>query len=1779
MVMKAHYCWISLSLLLVALLTGSPLLASEEALPDFCARKIRARVVALDQVYFWNRLGAVQPQGMIYALRDDVVHVDQDESSCDAPRLHLKPGQVRLRAGKRPRPLVLRMNAGDCLEIDFENLLSHHPTDEEQPRTRAASVHVVGLQAVHSIKDMGMDVGANGSAGDGVVPPGGKETYTLYAEKEGTYVMYSGGALAGGEGLSGSISAGLFGAVHVEPRGSEWYRSQVTRKDLDLASVPFFKLFRDHPVIDYNAIYHNRRDPDQCWRRRGTPILKILSKDNEIVHTDLTAIITGPGAGRFPAPDPPSTGLYPTRDEPFREFTIIFHDEIGAVQAFPHFEQPDLEFTLHSVRDAFAINYGTGGAGAEILANRLGVGPMSNCPECKYEEFFLSSWVVGDPAMVVDVPANAPCTILQVREGQPCKPGPGPKATKAFFPDDPSNVYHSYLNDRVKFRNLHAGSDDHHIFHLHAHQWTHTAASDESSYLDSQAIGQGASFTYEIAYGGSGNRNKTVGDAIFHCHFYPHFAQGMWSLWRVHDVFEQGTRLDADGRPAPGSRALPDGEIRRGTPIPAVVPLPTLAMALLPGKVTIAGGQPVFPENLAKNPGYPFFIPGRAGHRPPHPPLDTIDDGGLPRHIAVGGEAVSVETRLNFSKDLEELDVEWLNEQGEEIETLAMSFHAKAAGYSTPTPRFSFFHRGRFRVNGKEAVRGAPFADPCEKADGSPVPDKELRVYKAADIQTDAVFNKAGWHFPQQRLLTLWEDVAATLDRTRPLEPLFIRAASGECVEYQLTNLVPNVYLQDDFQVLTPTDILGQHIHLVKFDVTSSDGSGNGWNYEDGSFSPDEVRERIHAIRAGNGCDEPGAPPELTSDLRQCPVAVEHPFFKNLDRTGKWMGAQTTVQRWWADPIPTTSSESDTAQDRTMRTVFTHDHFGPSTHQQTGLYAGLLIEPADSTWLHNETGCRLSTARSDGGPTSWQAQIITENQLDSYREFAIAFADFQPAYEKGSLACPVPAGQSCSDFPKAINPPGRELIGPPKLYRKPMECPDHSGAFPPCPEAVSADDPGLAVVNYRNEPLALRIKKSDDIEQASGEAGDLSYAYSSRIDRSDDRFDEQPRPEELPPLTQFLRPGDPATPLMQAKEGDRVRVRVLVGAHEEEHVFSIHGLKWLTEPDDPASGFRNAQMMGLSEWFDFDIPRVPTLRRGESADFLYKPASAAEWQWSGAWGLLRVYKGEGRVVAPASPGTRTTAAANLCLDERRIPREFRSALPEPGLADSDLSPADALPNLPSNPDGQVGAPASDTAELLAADEAAGCHIGPRLEDVKAPDQRFHVVAVAASEALAGGRLVYNGRASTVTTVKRENEPPGEPATRSGPLSDPTAILFVQQGDLDWVETSPGRRRPRLKAGLRPEPLILRAKAGECIEVTLENLLPESYVDQEGWNALPMLIEGFNANDVVPSQEVGLHAQLVDFNVLQSDGANVGCNGVDLLTDCIPGAPGQSQTAKIGETRTYYWYAGHVEVRDQGGVETLLPVPVEFGAIGLTSSDPIKHTNKGAVGALIIEPEGSSWPLEHGPRPSAKVTLQNGETFREFVAIFQDNINLRYADNAPVESLDLNEDATESGQKAINYRTDPIWFRIGLAPDTPTAETRNFRFFDRVLTNDFIGGLDPETPVFEARKGEAIRFRVVHPGGHTQSHVFEAHGHSWQELPYIVETFPGETPSVPRPVRLGDNPKSEIFGTRGGHGPTNHFDVLIRKAGGEGWVAGDYLIRDYPPWLMYDGIWGILRVLP
>ena len=44
--------------------------------PVNCDRTVKAEVVALDQVIIYNRLGAINPAGMMYALKRDIVAID-----------------------------------------------------------------------------------------------------------------------------------------------------------------------------------------------------------------------------------------------------------------------------------------------------------------------------------------------------------------------------------------------------------------------------------------------------------------------------------------------------------------------------------------------------------------------------------------------------------------------------------------------------------------------------------------------------------------------------------------------------------------------------------------------------------------------------------------------------------------------------------------------------------------------------------------------------------------------------------------------------------------------------------------------------------------------------------------------------------------------------------------------------------------------------------------------------------------------------------------------------------------------------------------------------------------------------------------------------------------------------------------------------------------------------------------------------------------------------------------------------------------------------------------------------------------------------------------------------------------------------------------------------------------------------------------------------------------------------------------------------------------------
>jgi hypothetical protein len=59
--------------------------------------------------------------------------------------------------------------------------------------------------------------------------------------------------------------------------------------------------------------------------------------------------------------------------------------------------------------------------------------------------------------------------------------------------------------------------------------------------------------------------------------------------------------------------------------------------------------------------------------------------------------------------------------------------------------------------------------------------------------------------------------------------------------------------------------------------------------------------------------------------------------------------------------------------------------------------------------------------------------------------------------------------------------------------------------------------------------------------------------------------------------------------------------------------------------------------------------------------------------------------------------------------------------------------------------------------------------------------------------------------------------------------------------------------------------------------------------------------------------------------------------------------------------------------------------------------------------------------------------------------------------------------------------------------------------------------------------------------------------------------------------MGSNSLSQWIGSRDNHGSTDHFDIIVDKAGGEGGRGGDYLYTAFLPGQANAGAWGIFRV--
>lgn len=246
-----------------------------------------------------------------------------------------------------------------------------------------------------------------------------------------------------------------------------------------------------------------------------------------------------------------------------------------------------------------------------------------------------------------------------------------------------------------------------------------------------------------------------------------------------------------------------------------------------------------------------------------------------------------------------------------------------------------------------------------------------------------------------------------------------------------------------------------------------------------------------------------------------------------------------------------------------------------------------------------------------------------------------------------------------------------------------------------------------------------------------------------------------------------------------------------------------------------------------------------------------------------------------------------------------------------------------------------------------------------------------------------------------------------------------------------------------------QPLIIRANAGDEIEILFENQLDTA---------------------------AGMHFQEADYNVLTSDGANVGYNP-DTLVGC-------------GEQILYQFRV------ERDGIHY-------FSDLGNPLSTDQGTNSHGLFGALIVERRFSWWtdPITGGPLLSgvyADIHHPLLPSFREYAWIFNDEPEqLDLTGNPPFDPMTLQE---AESVHAVNYRAEPLSNRKRLleegvvCPDCDGEEVHH---------DSWVFG-DPASPILRGYVGDPAKIRLIH-GGVKETHVFHYHVHQWLSDPGDIDS--------------------------------------------------------------------------
>ncbi len=886
---------------------------------------------------------------------------------------------------------------------------------------------------------------------------------------------------------------------------------------------------------------------------------------------------------------------------------------------------------------------------------------------------------------------------------------------------------------------------------------------------------------------------------------------------------------------------------------------------------------------------------------------------------------------------------------------------------------------------------GATLVDPCKGANGEFGADRKPdRIYEPVAIQIPFIQNlKGGFFNPEQRAYVEKEFVDGVRDDPTLLEPYTFRANVGDCVEVHTTN---NLQPDDD----TPT-------------LGVNDGVFHGVT------NTPEISQHIHPVRFD----------QLGSDGTSVGW--------NYDISNR--SGETAAYRWFVDV--------------NVRTVFSHDHQFPTSHQQGGFWSAFVSEPASSKYKNSESGGSLGPTAAaetydqtskkysiaDLKGVGTKADIIVESPsggenggisgggISSFREFAVHYSDFTPSFVADSTAL-----KTALDAYKAGN---RNALFASSLRTKPFN--------PPFEVEDYLADQGLVTINYKVEPLQARVNPDDAAATAAQK--EPANVFSSIIH------------------------GDPETEVFRAYAKDPVVIRFMDGAHEEHHNFEMHGHRWLHQPSNQASTITDNQSANIGEFFNFEL--VGNTRLGEErlqfdsslaaglpGDYLFGSGAMAEI-FTGLWGIFRV---------------------------------------ENGLAD-DLNP------LPINPEppvfeglGLLDPVVSAAGPVPAVTEQLTNLNTPCPEN--SPKKHFDVVAIQKS-------LTYNEKYNETDpfglmyVLKKDKD-----AVLSGTKSPEPLALRVNEGDCIEVELT--NELPDLTALAHSTSAILpdgTTSASSLDANTLQHL---------GEAQPPAGVTGLPADPTFSfakwpmSNRVSLHPRLLKSVVSVGDGATVG-----FMRDQTIG-PGEKITylwyadRELG-TVLLDDYGDLRSHRHHGLFAALIVEPKDTIFLdpkdGNLSTNPLNAKQiESGISAVVFNQKDGSWFRDFA---TFFVTGINIRKDNKIIPDAEGVLSAGKVEHQPCSPTNaICEDAEGSGEGGLNYRAVRLGNRAAMDMTGAHAGHASEIAFNLDAFKVFSSSSfeEPSGQIFEAFKKDPSIFRVLLPGENSNVHALGLSGHSWHSEP-------------------------------------------------------------------------------